>query len=107
MSKQIYPDNGRVEEADIFDSNIPLRGDTSRNQNDSINQEGVGNDQIDEVSVSRTGIRRERPPNIVPTPLTRTRNSEIEIEINNSRPQRVRFDSQQKSFRQLLTMRRG
>ena len=75
VSKQIYPDNDKVEETDIFDSYNPCAGDASQDQNDSLDQGIVENEHSDETSVRRIDFRKDRPLNRVPRPLTRTPNS--------------------------------
>ena len=50
VSKQIYPDNGNVEETDISDSNCPHTEDSSQDQDDNLDQGILGNEYSDERS---------------------------------------------------------
>ena len=44
VSKHIYPDNERVEDTDIFDSNIPTSDEVDQNENDHRDQDLVENE---------------------------------------------------------------
>ena len=39
VSKQFYPDNEKIEDTDIFDSNIPTHNEVDQNENDNLDQD--------------------------------------------------------------------
>ena len=39
VSKHLHPDNERVEDTDIFDSNIPTTDEVDQNENDNLDQD--------------------------------------------------------------------
>ena len=93
VSKHLYPDTERVEDTDIFDSNIPTTDEVDQNENDSLDQDLV-EDEPSEVIVPPMQERNSihaRPPET----NTRIDNPQVETDHNDFRPPTVRFGTQE------------
>ena len=89
VSKNLYPDSERVEDTDIFDSNIPTTDEVDQNENDNLDQDLV------EVEPSEDIVppvqERNSPQASSPETNTRIDNQQVENDHNEFRPPTVRF----------------
>ena len=98
VSKPIYPDNKRVEDTDIFDSNIPTNAELDPNENDNLDQDLIDNEPAEE-KVRRQPVQSQNgPQERTPETHTRTENPPVEIEFNHFRPLTVRFGTHEETF---------
>ena len=95
VSKQIYPDNERVEDTDIFHSNISTHDEVDQNENNNLDQDLVDNEPSDEKSNWQPEPRRSRSQDRTLETPTRTENPPVEIDFNDFRPLNVRFGRQE------------
>ena len=93
VSKYLYPDTERVEDTDIFDSNIPTTDEVDQNENDNLDQDLVE----DEPSEDIIPPVQERNSTHARLPETNTRidNPQVETDHNDFRPPTVRFGTQE------------
>ena len=93
VSKNLYPDSERVEDTDIFDSNIPIT--------DEVDQDNLDQDLVeDEPSQNIVPPVQERNSPQASSPETNTRidNQQVENDHNESRLPTVRLGTQEEIF---------
>ena len=95
VHKQIYPGNERVEDTDIFDSNIPREDEVDQNKNTRLDQDLVDNEPSVETVTRQLEPRRDRSPDRTHEILTRTDNPPVEIAFIDFRQLIVRFGRQE------------
>ena len=93
VSKHLYPDTERVEDTDIFDSNIPTTDEVDQTENDNLDQDLV-EDEPSEYIVPPVQ-ERNSPQEISPETHTRIDNPQVENDHNEFRPPTVRFGTQE------------
>ena len=93
MSKHLYPDTERVDDTDIFDSNIPTNDELDLNENDNLDRDLVEEEPSEEI-VPKVQ-ERHSPQTISPEITTRIDYQQIETDQNNFRPPTVRFGTQE------------
>ena len=84
LSKHLYPDNERIEDTDLFDSNIPTTDEVDQNENDNLDQDLVENEPSEYIV--ETVQRRNGPPETTPETDIRMQNQQVEFEHNDFRP---------------------
>ena len=84
LSKHLYPDNERIEDTDLFDSNIPTTDEVHQNENDNLDQDLVENEPSEYIV--ETVQRRNGPPETTPETDIRMQNQQVEFEHNDFRP---------------------
>ena len=93
VSKHLYPDTERVEDTDIFDSNIPTNDEVGQNENDNLDQDLVEDETSEEIAPQVQ--ERHSPQAISPERTTRTDNQQVETDHNDFRLPTVRFGTQE------------
>ena len=93
LSKHLYPDTERVEDTDIFDSNIPTNNEVDQNENDNLDQDLVEDEPSEEIVPQVQ--ERHIPQAISPEITTRIDNQQVETDHNDFRPPTVRFGTQE------------
>ena len=91
VSKHLYPDKERVEDTDIFDSNIPTTDEVDQNKNDNLDQDLVEDEPSEEIVERQTVQNRSPPLNSTPEIDTRKENPQVEVDHIDFRPPTVRF----------------
>ena len=96
VSKHLYPDTERVEDTDIFDSNIPTTDEVDQNENDTLDQDLVEDEPSEEIvpPVQERNSPQESSPEI----NTRIDNQQVETDQNDFRPPTVRFGTQEENI---------
>ena len=79
VSKQIYPDNGRVEDTDKFDSNIPTHDEVDKNENNNLDQDLFHNEPSEEIITRQPEPIRTRSQDKTPETPTRTDNPRYKL----------------------------
>ena len=93
VSKHLYLDTERVEDSDIFDSNISTTDEENQSENDNLDQDLVEDEPSEEIS---RPVQERNSPQAGPSETnTRTDNSQVEIDHNDFRPPTVRFGTQE------------
>ena len=93
VSKHLYPDTERVEDTDIFDSNIPTTDDVDQNENDNLDQDLVEDEPSAEIVPP---VQEQHTPQVIPPEITtRIDYQQVETDHNNFRPPTVRFGTQE------------
>ena len=92
VSKNLYPDSERVEDTDIFDSNIPITDEVDQDENDNLDQDLVE----DEPSQNIVPPVQERNSPQASSPETNTRidKQQVENDHNEFRLPTVRLGTQ-------------
>ena len=93
VSKHLYPDTERVEDTDIFDSNIPTNDEVDQNENDNLDQDLVEEEPSEEIVPEVQ--ERHSPQAISPEITTRIDYQQVETDHNEFRPPTVRFGTQE------------
>ena len=93
VSKHRYPDNERVEDTDIFDSNFPTTDKVDQNENDNLDQDLVEDEPSEDII--RPVQDRNSPQARLPETNTRIDNPQVETDHNDFRPSTVRFGTQE------------
>ena len=91
VSKHRYPYNEKVDDTDIFDSNITTTNEVDQNENDNLDQD---EDEPSE-DISRPVQKRNSPQAGPPETNTRIDNPQVETDHNDFRPSTVRFGTQE------------
>ena len=97
MSKHLYPDTERVEDTDIFDSNIPTIDEVDQNENDTLDQDLVEDEPSEEIVPPVQ--ERNSPQACSPEITTRIDNQQVETYQNDFRTLSVRFETQEEIIR--------
>ena len=98
LSKQICPDDERVEDTGIIDSNIPTHDEVDQNKIDNLDQDLVDNEPSEERINRTSEPSRTRSQDRTPgTPIT-TDNPPVEDDFSDFRPLTVRFGTQEESI---------
>ena len=93
VSKHLYPDNERVEDTDIFDSNIPTTDEVDQNENDNLDQDLVEDEHSEDIVQP---VQDRNSPQARPLETnTRIDNPQVETDHNVFRPPTVRFGTQE------------
>ena len=92
VSKHLYPDTERVEDTDIFDSNIPTTDEVDQNENDNLDQDLVEEEPSEEIVPQ---VQERHSPQVIPPEITRIYYQQVETDHNNFRPPTVRFGTQE------------
>ena len=93
VSKHLYPDTERVEDTDIFDSNIPTTDEVDQNENDNLDQDLVEEEPSEEIIPQ---VQERHSPQVIPPEITtRIEYQQVETDHNNIRPPTVRFGTQE------------
>ena len=93
VSKHLYPDTERVEDTDIFDSNIPTTDEVDQNENDNLDQNLVEEEPSEEIIPQ---VQERHSPQVIPPEITtRIDYQQVETDHNNFRPPTVRFGTQE------------
>ena len=93
VSKHLYPDTERVEDTDIFDSNIPTTDDVDQNENDNLDQDLVEDEPSAEIVPP---VQERHSPQVFPPEITtRIEYQQVETDHNNFRPPTVRFGTRE------------
>ena len=93
VSKHLYPDTDRVEDTDIFDSNIPTTDEVDQNENDNLDQNLVEEEPSEEIIPQ---VQERHSPQVIPPEITtRIDYQQVETDHNNFRPPTVRFGTQE------------
>ena len=96
VSKHLYPDTERVEDTDIFDSNIPTTDEVDQSENDNLDQDSVEDEPSEEIS---RPVQERNSPAAGPSETnTRTDIPQVEIDHNDFRPPTVRFGTQEETI---------
>ena len=95
LSKQIYPDNERDEDTDIFDSIILRQDEVDQNENTKLHQDLVDDELSEETVTRQLEPRRVKSPDRTPEILTRKDNPQVDFDFNDFRPLTVRFGTQE------------
>ena len=93
VSKHLYPDVERVEDTNIFDSNIPTIDEVDQNENDNLDQDSVEDEPSEDIS--RPVQERYSPQARPPETNTRIDNPQRETDHKDFRPPTVRFGTQE------------
>ena len=64
VSKHLHPDNERVEDTDIFDSNIPTTDEVDQNENDNLDQDLNEGETSEKIVERQTVQNRSRQHNM-------------------------------------------
>ena len=89
VSKHLYPDTERVDDTDIFDSNIPTTDEVDQNENDNLDQDLVEEEPSEEIIPQ---VQEQHSPQVIPPEITtRIEYQQVETDHNNLRPPTVRF----------------
>ena len=93
VSKNLYPDSERVEDTEIFDSNIPTTDEVDQNENDNLDQDLVEDEPSEPIvpPVPQQNNTQTNSPEIA----TRIENQQVEADQNDFRPTTVRFGTQE------------
>ena len=94
VSKHLYPDTERVEDTDIFDSNIPTNDEVDQNENDNLDQDLVEDEPSEEIVPQVQ--ERHSPQATSPEITTRINNQQVETDHNDFRPPTVQLDLERK-----------
>ena len=93
VSKHLYPDTERVEDTDIFDSNIPTTDEVDQNENDTLDQDLVEDEPSAEIVPP---VQERHSPQVFPPQITtRIEYQQVETDHNNFRPPTVRFGTRE------------
>ena len=93
VSKNLYPDSDRVEDLDIFDSNIPIADEVDQDENDNLDQDLVEDEPSEDIVPPVQ--ERSSPQASSPETNTRIDNQQVENDHNEFRPPTVRFGTQE------------
>ena len=93
VAKNFYPDSERVEDTDIFDSNIPTTDEVDQIENDNLDQDLVEDEPSEDIV--QPVQERSSPQASSPETNTRIDNQQVESDHNEFRPPTVRFGTQE------------
>ena len=96
VSKNLYPDSERVEDTDIFDSNIPIADEVDQDENDNLDQDLVEDEPSEDIVPPVQ--ERNSPQASPPETNTRIDNQQVENDHNEFRPPTVRFGTQEETI---------
>ena len=96
VSKHLYPDTERVEDTDIFDSNIPTTDEVDQNENDNLDQDLVEEEPSEEIIPQ---VQEQLSPQVIPPEITmRIDYQQVETDHNNFRPPTVDLERKRRLF---------
>ena len=93
VSKNLYPDSERVEDTDIFDSNIPTTDEVDQNENDNLDQDLVEDEPSGDIVPPVH--KKNSPQASSPETNTRIDKQQVGNDHNEFRQHTVRFGTQE------------